>query len=168
MWEQTDSEVVKYDKQGKRKKVNKKTATKFCSDYPAKYLELFRRGGTKAEFCRMVDVGLETLNDWIERYPEMGAVAKRAKKIAEGWWLEQARNHVIQEHMGEGVVSKLDTSLYKHYTGGRFKFHSDKALHDAMALIAQLEAKIATMQTKTEGAYAEEPKFELIDDSQPK
>lgn len=107
---------IKYDKNGNLKTVNKKTTTQYSSAYPALYIEHCKQGKSSAQFCRDVNICRETLNDWCNRYPEMGKARQLGKLFAEAWHLDLAHDHLISYEDGP----QLNTVLYKFLVGGRF------------------------------------------------
>jgi len=145
-------------------KINTKTATKYQANTPELYIEHCRKGGSTAEFCRDMMVSDVTLGTWCKTYPAMAEAKKMGKRIAEGWWLEQARNHLVIHNDQDCGTTKFDTNLYKFIVSGRFGHTSDKAF---MLRIAELERALAAMNAATisRPAYAEMAECEPDDNN---
>lgn len=158
---------IKYDKSGKRKTVNPHTATKYDGGMPNRYLDLCAKGGTSVEFCAQERIDRRTFEDYCAKYPDMARAKAMGKTLAEGWWIKQARDHLITETIkttdedGNSISSskKFDANLYKFYVGGRFGHSGDKTMRDlARKVIATLEAQGHNIQ----GAKAPEPEYEEV------
>jgi len=150
--------MMKFDKGGKLKKVNKHTATKFTTTTIERFLEHCKRGGTIVEFCRDEKVARSTFDDWVKAYPLMKVAKEMGKVWAEGWWLAQARQHLVTEterHEDYTVTKKFDTSLYKYYMSGRFGHMADKNAIERLEKLEQILLQKNTL--KSVGlTYAEE------------
>jgi hypothetical protein len=163
MVQQVGVDMVKYDKQGKKKTVNKKTTTKYDGTIPDKLRDHLAKGATIPEFCRLERISRQTLDNWCENYPDCKEARIEGKLWAEGWWLEQAREHLVTETIkttdedGNSMTSskKFDSNLYKFYVGGRFGHTGDKALRD---FIDEMNKRFDSLP-KTTSAVAEEPAF---------
>jgi hypothetical protein len=151
--------MMKFDKEGKRKKVNSHTATKFTGDMVKVFLEHMSMGGTIVEFCRNQRIARSTFDKWVEKYPHMRAAKAMGKTWAEGWWLTQARLNLITEtekHEDYTVTKKFDTSLYKYYMSGRFGHMADKNAMERLEKLEGILLQQAMCKTSPGLTYAEE------------
>jgi hypothetical protein len=150
--------MATYDKYGNLKTVNEKTTTKYDAEAPERYLALCREGGSVPEFCRNEMICRRTLDAWCENYPEMKQAKELGKVIAEGWWIEQARNNLVTHSSKEYGTTKFDTNLYKFIAGGRFGHTGDKNIDDRLTA---LENEVRAPQTLTTvDAHAERAECE--------
>ena len=140
--------------------INRKTITKYSGRYPAMYIEHCMEGGSTPEFCNLVRVSYQTFDRWCKIYPAMRRAKEEGKKLAEGWWLSQGRQHLIEDYQGP----KLNTSLYKFVMGGRFGHTSDKSALDA---IEELQHKIDEISSKVSSSdkLAKEPEYDTVDET---
>lgn len=149
--------MIKYDKNGKVKTVNEKTTTKYHGSYPEKYLEHCKNGGAIPQFCRKLMISRVTFDEWCSKYPEMMKAKVMGKIIAEGWWLDQAQQHLVITNTKESNT-KFDTALYKHYMGGRFGYTSEKEFRDILE--EALRRLGEQNRSNTNSAYAEHAECE--------
>lgn len=149
---------LKYDKNGKRKTVNKKTCTKYCGDMPMKYLKLCELGGSTPEFLLQEMIGRTTFDEWCDKYPDMAQAKRIGKQIAEGWWIKQAKNHLITYSSKEEGSTHFDTNLYKFIMGGRFGHNHDKKVLD---MINELKQAMLSQKPQTGSAKAEEGEYTI-------
>ncbi len=109
-------------------KINPKTTTKYEGTYPGDYLEHCSKGGSTPEFCRLKFIGRETFDEWCKRYPEMMAAKRQGKILAEGWWIEQAKLHLVTYSSKDEGSTTFNTNLYKFIMAGRFKHTGERRL----------------------------------------
>ena len=141
--------------------INPKTTTKFTKEMPQKFLDLCDEGGSVPEFCRQEKICRATFERWCEIYPTMADARKKGKLIAEGWWIEKAREHLIT-YGSKFETTTFNTNLYKFIMGGRFGHTADKSLLDALKAIEAKQDKILAMAPTT--AIAEEAEYEETTD----
>jgi len=146
---------IKYDRNGDRKTVNKRTTTKYTGDMPSKLLAVCAEGGTPIEFCAQERIDKNTLNAWCENYPEMMQARTLGKVLAEAWWLKQAKDYLVTHGSKEFGTTKFDSNLYKFYVGGRFGHSGDKALRD---FIDEMNKRFDSIP-QASSAVAAEPEF---------
>lgn len=101
-------------------RINKSTTSKYQSSYCDDFINHCKEGGSIAEFCFKKNVSRKTFDTWSETYPDFNEARIRGKNIAEGWWLNQARIHLVTYSSKDEGSTNFDTSLYKHIVGGRF------------------------------------------------
>ena len=135
-------------------KINPKTATKYQANTPELYLEHCRNGGSVAEFCNEMMVSRTTFDTWCLTYPAMTEAKAAGKGIAEGWWIRQARNHLIIHNEQDCGTTKFDTSLYKFIMAGRFGHTSDRDLQKRLEKVEERLAKQPQNTISTQ--YAQE------------
>ena len=147
-------------------KINLHTATKYQGDMPVRYLNHCAKGGSTPEFLRDVSICRDTFLTWCETYPAMADAKKKGKALAEGWWIEKAREHlVIHNNPDEGTI-KFDTSLYKFIMSGRFGHTSDRATQKMLETAMAQQALIIEQNKKIlSSAYADTAEYTLIDDN---
>ncbi len=109
-----------------RKKINKSTTSKYQTDYPAEYLKICSTGGGRVDFLAKIGICHNTFVTWCETYPEMEEARVKGKVLAEHWWREQARAHLVTYSSKEDGSTNFDSSLYKWTMGGRFGYSSKK------------------------------------------
>jgi hypothetical protein len=143
------------------KKVNPSTTTKYDGGVIERFLKLCSEGGSVPEFCLQENICRTTFDLWCEKYHAMMTAKKKGKSIAEGWWLKQARMHLVIHNVTEKrgfdsttETTKFDTALYKHIVGGRFGHTSDKDAHDRLDKLEQ-QVQSQSQTTKTNSAYAD-------------
>ncbi|CAB4240836.1 hypothetical protein UFOVP23_25 [uncultured Caudovirales phage] len=140
------------------KRINTSTNNKQEEGCDKRFLALSEKGGSIAEFCLQEKISRTTFDAWCSKYPYMAQAKAMGKKLAEGWWLNMARNHLVITNDKE-TTTKFDTNLYKFITGGRFGHTGDKNLNDELE---DLKRIVAEMQSSSQPkiAYAEEPSYE--------
>lgn len=153
--------MPKYDKNGNQKTVNKKTTTKYDGKIFERYLEHCYNGGSTPQFCRLEKISRDTFDRWIATYDTKGEVKKTAKLWAEGWWIQQAQNHLVIHNDKDAGNTKFDTALYKYMTGGRFGHTSDKEMLEEITKIKERLNTLGPQQSS--GSIAEEPEYTLDD-----
>jgi DNA-binding transcriptional regulator YhcF (GntR family) len=131
------------------KKINPKTKTTFGTERIKRFIALCAQGGSIPEYCLQEMISRTTFDTWCNTYPEMMEAKILGKKIAEGWWVEQGRKHLIEEHHGP----KLNTNLYKFIMGGRFGHTSDRDLTERMDQLEQRQSQLSDY--KPQSAMAE-------------
>ncbi len=141
------------------KTVNPKTNTKFTGTTPQEFLDHCAMGGSVPEFCLHKMISRTTFDTWCDTYPQMKEAKKSGKILAEGWWLQKGRDHLVTHSSKESGTTRFDTNLYKFIMGGRFGHMGDKRLMDEVeAMRAQLDSMKTSMQPKTQ--IADEPEYE--------
>lgn len=142
------------------KKNSKDTQLRLDSQTHLRFLDHCKEGGSVAEFCRKEGIGRSTFDNWCHHYPRMKKAREDGRIIAEGWWLEQARKHLIEEKDGP----KLNTNLYKFIVGGRFG-HTSEA--DLLKRLKEIEERMMQINASTPvSAYAAEAECEVLHDSE--
>lgn len=139
------------------KNINPSTNTKMTDGIYERFLELCAEGGTVAEFCLQERISRTTFYTWAEKYPHMAEARKMGKDWAEGWWIRQARQHLITHSSKEEGSTRFDASLYKFYMGGRFGHTADK---DADERLERLEGIVSQMDFRPKTQWAEEAECE--------
>ena len=135
-----------------RKTINKKTATKLETDCHIRFLEHCHNGGSIPQFCRQERISRTTFDAWCEKYPHMRDAKACGKLWAEGWWMDQAKNHLIVHNEHECGTTKFDTNLYKFYMAGRFGHTSDKLLLEALERLEEKQNAILGMKPTSQMA----------------
>lgn len=159
--------MPKYDKDGKLKTVQEPKQTKYDGKVFDRFLEHCATGGSIPQFCLKERISRVTFDTWIAKYDTKNIVKPMGKTLAEGWWMQQANNHLVtmstRDAAGNAVSTKFDTNLYKYVTGGRFGHHGEKALLD---IIDKMQSRIdfLTSMLAQQGKIAQEPEY-TIDDS---
>ena len=139
--------------------INPKTTTKYNKDIIPDFLELCGKGGSVPEFCRLKMISRDAFDGWCDKYPAMAEAKRVGKIIAEGWWIEKARECLIT-YNNKDETTKFDTNLYKFIMGGRFGHTADKSLLEALKAIEKKQDAILAMAPTS--ATAEEAEYEEI------
>lgn len=111
--------------------INPETNTKYEGTFPQEFIDHCSHGGSVPEFCLLKRVARTTFDRWCEVYPEMKEAKKAGKTLAEGWWLRQAKEHLIIENeswKGGSLTTTFNTNLYKFIMAGRFKHTGERRL----------------------------------------
>lgn len=85
---------------------------KYCADL----IELGKQGKSVAEFCLLAMITERTFHEWCKKYPEFQEAKFKARAYAEAWWAALAQQNIVTYPESP----KIDTSLFKFITGGRF------------------------------------------------
>lgn len=162
--------MPKYDKHGNIKKVHEPKQSKYDGRVFDRYLEHCAKGGSIPQFCLKEKITRATFDAWIEKYDTKGVIKPTGKTWAEGWWMQQANDHLVthntRDSSGNAETTTFNTNLYKFVTGGRFGHMGEKAL---LEVIAQMQSRIDMMsaQLMQQGKTAQEPEY-TCDDNQAK
>lgn len=111
-----------------KKTINPRTTTKYEGTFPAEFLEHCSRGGSTVEFCAAKGVKKDTFYDWCKKYPEMAEAKIMGKQLAEAWWLNQAKMHLVTYSSKEEGSTNFNTNLYRFIMSGRFKHTGERRL----------------------------------------
>ncbi len=79
--------------------------TKYKDDMPAKVLELFKEGASKAEICLRLDICFDTFQDYQEIHPKFSEAVKKGMQISQGWWEMKGRQATVGEVEGFNATS---------------------------------------------------------------
>lgn len=150
--------MPKYDAKGNLKSVNARTSTKYDGKAFERFLDHCWKGGSIPQFCRQEKISRTCFDSWIEKYDPKNEVKPKAKVWAEGWWLQEAQDH-LTTISSKNYSVKFDTNLYKFVVGGRFGHTADKDAHERLDKIEQQMQKSAMSQMQN-SAIAEEAECE--------
>ena len=73
-------------------------------------------------------ISRQTFDDWCARYPEMMEAKITGKVLAEGWWLDQCRQHLVTYSSKDEGSTNFNAGLYKFIMAGRFKHTGERRL----------------------------------------
>lgn len=101
---------------------------KFCDDI----IIASRKGWTFEEFASHINVCLDTLYDWAERYPEFGLAKKRAKQESLIWWMKIGRKAMLGYQFGPkfGKRRSLNPTLWIFTMKARFGWSEENEESD--------------------------------------
>lgn len=145
-----------------RKKVNSHTANKMDSGFVERWLDHAHGGGSVPQFCRNERICRQTFYNRCQKYPHILDARALGKLWAEGWWLEQAQQHLVTYSSKDEGSTKFDTALYKWITAGRFGHSEDKEQKEMLEELMRRTAHLANAPTS---AIAEEAECEPDDNT---
>lgn len=151
--------VEKFSDDGTKKVHVGNSRKSFDIHMPERWLKHAYEGGSVPEFCRKEMMAKSTFYDYCDNYPTMMAARKMGKDIAEGWWMEQARLHLITYSSKEAGSTKFNDKIYTWTMAGRFGQSVDK---DQRAILDELMRRTAHLAEAPSNAIAEEAEFEMV------
>lgn len=138
--------------------------SKLETDCHTRFIEHCMHGGSIPEFCLEERISRKTFDRWCDTYPHMKEAKEMGKLLAEGWWLKQARLHLVTYSSKEEGSTKFDTNLYKHIVGGRFGHTGDREMVKLFKRFLDMQEKQKSIETGLT-PRAEQPEYELIEES---
>jgi len=98
--------------------------TKYLDTMPAQLIAMFTEGKDRAHFCAHHSIANATFDIWLDKNPEFKEAYTIAQQKAKRWFLDVAQNHLIQEHDG----AKLDSKLWSMLMRNRFEMTEHRKL----------------------------------------
>ena len=101
-----------------------KGQTKYKETMPAQLIEMFSRGEDREDFCALHVISYATFDIWLQHQSEFAEAYEVAKVKAKTWFNKLARDHLINEHEGP----KLDSKLWSMLMRNRFELTEHRKL----------------------------------------
>ncbi len=97
-------------------KETKERESKYKEEMPQDLIDLFTLGKDREDFCAKHSISSRTFDAWIVKHKEFGEAYEIAKLKAKQWFYALAQKHLVEEHEGP----KLNTKLWSMMMRNRF------------------------------------------------
>jgi transposase len=129
--------------------------TKYKKIYAKRLVDLMREGASIEEVCYELNIGKQTLYDWVEKYPEFSDAKKRGVELSKAWWMRQGRTKLENKNFNytgwymnmKNRFGWSDKTVNENKNTEVHKVDLDKLTDAELRKIAEMQRKIGTSET---------------------
>lgn len=95
-----------------------------CTYYPEycdKLCDLMSEGLTYVEVAKELKTSHRTMQDWCKNFPEFAEAYEMGADLAEAYYHNKARQHLVAYRVPNGPIETFDTKQYMYVMKSRFR-----------------------------------------------